>query len=376
MTKLLTVISLILLMVCTAFSSPAKPFKKALVIGGGGITPGVALGMIAGAKDAGYNPDVILTSCGASLGAALYSSFPSPQDALRYAKSEKFYLKLQKLVKLGAWSALGIRSKMLHVMENPKVLPHFFDGTILDIPNQVESLLPSEKFPYSKNKPRLIILAARASFSPQHQGKDSGTGPLFRQSYFTDAGTAAELRGFDSPIQKSFPYGRVDRKTETRTDVSLSQAARFSISDPFYVNPARIGDSYYWGGAVDLFPVETAQHLADEVLMNFPGGLYNGFEDLAIASSFGFAQSDRTTEVSRMTEVKWIDSSGSHKLALDPALLGIMLVNKFPTTHEKFAYTIHQQYKFGYARAMEAVRLQKNHTNVRTHLRDTSVGRK
>lgn len=359
-----------------AIPSHAKPFKKALVIGGGGITPGMALGMIAGAKDAGYHPDVLLASCGASLGAVLYSSFSSPEEALKYAKSEQFYLRLQNLIKLGAWSALGLRKKMIHTMENPKLLPPFFDGTILEIPGEVEGLLPSEKFPIAKNKPRLVILAARASFGPHHQGRDSGTQPLFRQTFITDFATATELRGFDSPMQKSFPYGRVDRKTEIRTDVTLSQAARASITDPFYVNPARIGDSYYWGGAIDLFPVETAQHLADEVLMNFPGGLYSGFEDLAIFSAFGFAQSDRTTEVSRRTDVRWIDSSGSHKLALDPTLFGVMFINRFPTTHAQFAYTIHHQYKLGYARAFEAARIQKNRANVRTHLRETAVGPK
>ncbi|KYG67269.1 hypothetical protein AZI86_09705 [Bdellovibrio bacteriovorus] len=375
MNKLLTVISLITFVSCTAFSSPSKPFKKALVIGGGGITPGVALGMIAGAKDAGYNPDVILAACGASLGAALYGSFSSPKEALKYAKSEEFYLRFQKLVRLGAWSALGLKNKMQTVLANPKNLPEIFEGNILKIPNEAQGLLPSEKFPLSKNKSRLIILAARASFGPEHQGKDTGTGSLFRESYLTDAATANELRGFESPVKKSFPYSRVDRKTEVRSDVALSQAVRASITDPFYVNPTRIGNSYYWGGAVDLFPVETAQHLAEEVLMNFPGGLYNRFEDLAISSTYGFAQSDRTTEVSRLNDIKWIDTSGSHELGLDPGLFGVLFINRFPSSHEKFAYIIQKQFNLGYARAVEAVRLQKNRVNVRTHLRHTEVGR-
>jgi predicted acylesterase/phospholipase RssA len=156
----------------------------------------------------------------------------------------------------------------------------------------------------------------------------------------------------------------------------MSQAVRVSITDPFYINPARIGKSYYWGGAVDLFPIETASELADEVLVNYPAGLYNAYEDLAISSVFGFAQSDRTQEAAKQNHVKWIDTSGTNKLAMDPTVIGFLFNTNIPKKYDDFMSLIDRQYKFGYQRGVEAVKLQKNKNNVHSHLRETAVGAK
>jgi len=52
-----------------------KRFKRALIIAGGGITPAVGLGVIAGVEEKGWKPDVVLTTCGASMAAAIYNAF-------------------------------------------------------------------------------------------------------------------------------------------------------------------------------------------------------------------------------------------------------------------------------------------------------------
>lgn len=357
-------------------NAQTKPFKKALIIGGGGISPGIALGMIAGAKAAGYQPDVVITSCGASLGAALYSAFPNPQEALRYAKSEVFYQHLKSMVKLNSNFAFSVKKNLEAVYKNPEHIPHFFEDTILNVPLTVKGLLPQEKFPSLAKNSKLIIVAARAKFGPDQQGKNLGTRPLFQEVFFTDPVTAVHLAGFESPVQKLFPYGRVEKKTKVLSGIPLSHAVRASITDPFYLNPMFIENSYFWGGAVDLFPIETGLHLADEVLVNFPSGLYSGAEDLAVFSAFGFAQSDRTKEASLHTEVKWIDASGTIPLALDPVLFAGVFINKIPASHASYSSIIQRQFQFGFQRALEAVKIQQHKNNVRTHLRTTRVGAK
>lgn len=357
------------------FAAQAKPFRKALVIGGGGITPGISLGMIAGAKAAGYDPDVIIVSCGASLGASLYSAFPTPEQALKYARSEKFYQKIDQNLKMESWLVFGLLKKFNKVMAQPHMIPDLFQGNILKVNETVTGLLPQDQFPTSSKIPKLIILGSRASFGPQHVGHDQGKNPLYRQVFFTDPSTAQHLRGLPSPIQKLFPESRIDKKTETRSNVSMSMAVRSSITDPYYINPAKIGDSYYFGGAVDLFPIETAQEIADEVLVNFPSGLYSNYEDLTIYSTFGFPQSERTTLASHQEDVKWIDSSGSGKLAMDPIITaGVFMTDRYPKNHQAFSELVLKQYRFGYQRAVEAVQIQRGKKNVRTHLRYPFVG--
>ena len=154
----------------------------------------------------------------------------------------------------------------------------------------------------------------------------------------------------------------------------MAQAARVSISDPFYLNPARIGGDYYFGGAIDLYPIETAQALAEEVLINYPSGLYTAYENLAISSTYGFRQSDRTHLAAKTETVKWIDSSGTAALGMDPTLEGFFFVNNIPASYEKFKNTVLEQYRFGFERAQEAVRAQRRHKNVRSHLRFTATG--
>lgn len=353
----------------------AKPFRKALVIGGGGVTPGVALGMIAGAKAAGYHPDVIITTCGASLGAALYSSFSSTGEALKYARSQAFHRKLQELTHLNSYFAFGLRKKMKWTFENPNAIPPIFTDTILEIPRDVSGILPQEKFPTAKNKSKLIVVAARALFGPDDQKKVSTQKYSFKETYFTDAQTARHLGEQVSAVHELFPFSRVSPLTETATP-PLSVAVRASITDPFYINPVKWDGSYFWGGAINLFPLETAQSLADEVLVNFPVGLYSHYEDLAIYSTFGFAQSDRTQSASRKTDVKWMDGSGTASLAMDPTLFGFLFNEMVPDNYDAYSALIQKQYRFGYQRAVEAVQLQRQRNDVRSHLRNTLVGAK
>ncbi|RZA04484.1 MAG: hypothetical protein EOP11_15015 [Proteobacteria bacterium] len=177
------------------------------------------------------------------------------------------------------------------------------------------------------------------------------------------------MRGKASPIHRLFPGSNVAAGTEVITGVSLSQATRASIADPFFVNPARIGNSYYFTGAVDLFPIETAQELAQQVLVTYPSGKYSDYEDLAISSTLGFKQSARSAKAARQTRVKWIDVSGIEDLVMDPGPAGLMMVNNIPTSRAAYSEAIQNQFSFGYWRAVEAVKIQAEVGNVRSHLR-------
>lgn len=349
-----------------AEAAPAKPFKRALVIGGGGISPGVALGIIEGARAAGYEPDLIIATCGASLGATAYQSFGNADAALAYLRSPAYHRNLLSLVQIDSQWGLDLKAKLDQAEAQPGVLPELFTGNILRIPETVGRLLPRENF--AGGRARLILTAAKADF-----GKESAGTLLsarsFKQVYFTDPATASYLRGKASPIHRLFPGGHVAPGTEVISGVTMSQAARASIADPFFVNPARVGNSYYFTGAVDLFPIETAQDLAQQVLVTYPSGKYSDYEDLAISSTLGFKQSARSALAARHTRVKWIDVSGLEDLVMDPAPAGLLMVNNIPSSPGAYAAAIDNQYSFGYWRAVEAVKVQAEVGNVRSHLR-------
>ncbi len=345
----------------------AKKFKRALVISAGGITPGVSLGIIAAAQDTGYKPDVIIAVCGATLGTAIANSYPRIDDRIQFARSEKFHQILQSLIQIDTPLALALKFKFDYIQDHPDVLPAFFDTNILRIPEQVGNYLPHEQF--SSGTPRFIFPAARANFGPQNVGADISGKILFRQVFFTDRDTARALNGMSSTIKKIFPQSRLSARTETITHIPITQASRAAISDPDLVNPARIDGSYYFTGGVDLFPIETALALADEVLVTYPVGKFTPYEDLAISSAFGFSQNARTLKAIQQTHVKWIDVSGMELVSFDPTTVGPFLVNNVPVSAEAFAKGIDLQYSFGYWRTVEALKVQAHRDNVRTHLR-------
>ncbi len=346
-----------------AFTAPAsaapKKFKRALVIAGGGITPGVSLGLIAGAEAGGFQPDVIIATCGGSLGAVIAHAYPTERERLAYLRSEQYHRKLTNLVQIETPIAFDLKTKLDLAESQPGVLPNLFSGNILNIPDDLGRVLPRESFASSPGRPRLVILGARANFNSSASGRTIGARPMFKTVYFTDADTAKSLKGLPSTTRKLFPRSHVDPQTDVVTNATVSQATRATISDPFFVNPGRIGNNYYFTGAVDLFPIETAKAIADEVLVTYPSVTYDHYENLAIKSSFGFDQQRRSDLAAGQRGVHWINVTGMTNLAFDPSPLAFVMVNNIPESHDEFAERVREQYEFGYQRAFQAARARR-----------------
>ena len=154
-------------------------------------------------------------------------------------------------------------------------------------------------------------------------------------------------------MKKNFPNAPIHPWTTTRTGVSTIQAARASIADPYLLNPAKIGNDYYFAGAMDLFPIETAKSIACDVTSTAPSGKYSMMEDLAVKRGFGFSQQERAEQLPKYKDVNWIRTVGATKYAMDPDVDGMEMVNKIPQRYEDFKALIEKQYEFGYQRAME-----------------------
>ena len=342
------------------------PFQRALVIGGGGVAPGVAAGIIAGARAAGFEPDVIIATCGASMGATVSLSSKNDAQALAFLKSPRYHQGLLQHVQIDTAWALSLKYKLDQAGVRPGVLSQLWSGTVLRIPERLPPFLASEAFP--TKGPRLILPAARAQFPAGAENVSIAGLPAFKQIYFTDADTARFLNGIPSAMKRLFPHSYLDSKTSVVTGVGMSQAMRASIADPYLVNPALIGRHYYFTGAVDLHPIETAQRLAQEVLVTYPSAPFSHYDALAVSSSFGFDPRQRVAFVKRQSRVKWIDVSGM-VYGFDPEPSLLIMVSRIPQSHAHYAQMVENQFNFGYHRAVEAVKFQSKIGNQRGHLR-------
>lgn len=347
----------------------AKKYKRALVIAGGSITPAIGIGIMQALKEKGQAPDIVITTCGSSMSAAILNAYPNPKDALAYAKSPKFFNILSQL-RINVPSAIPMAKTFDGLSKNPELVPPFFERPLMYFTNDLAGALPQENFPAAGSSgPRYIIQASKALFKPLDSGRLRGMAPLFQQVYFTDSETSAALAGFKSPVRQIFPTASVTEDIEIRSDVTTLQAMRGGISDPFLINPGEIGGEYYFTGAIDLFPMELAHELADEVISTYPVELYQGFQDLAVESAFGFKQTDRALHAIQDTQVKWIDMADIDDVNFEPKARFILIMNQVPKTLKDFGDGIQKQYDFGYSRAKEALKVQAHAKNVRTHLR-------
>ena len=345
-----------------------KKFKRALVIGGLGISPGVALGVIAGLKQKGWVPDVIITTCGSSLSAAIYNAFQDDKLALEYAKSSEYH-QLLRQAKVETKSLLSLKK---HFENNSDFLymPNIFSNTILHIPDEAPKYLPVSEFNDGPTGPRIIMVSARSHFGPEAVGLPRTSPKAFTQVFFTDPDTALAIGDYQSSVSKQFPRSLVEARTETRTDVSTEVASRASVSDPFLTNPGKVGNDYYFTGAVDLFPLELAESLADDVISNYPTGLYEGYGDVAIGVTFGYNQSELVYKKIQNPRVKWVDLFGMDKHSFDPKPnLLIFLKNGIPKELKSFQKDMQKQWTLGYERALEAIDAQKAGSSI-THLRN------
>ncbi len=330
----------------------AKRFKNVLVLAGGGVTPGIALGMLAGAKAAGKKPDAVISTCGSSVSTAIANAFEDPKDAYAFIKSRRFHSFLMKNVKVHEGLPLSIGLEIMNEGVEENRIPNVFENYVMEIPTKMPPLLKETKF--KSGDTRFIMVGARALFNEKHVGMRAQEKRLYQQTFFTDPDTAKSLRDLPASIKKNFPKSPIYPWTQVRTDVSTLQAARAGIADPFLMNPATIDGEYYFAGAIDLYPIETAKAIGCEVTVSGPPGEFGKLPDLAVKRGFGYSPLEREKQLKKYKNVRWIDKKGATELSMDPDVSGLTLENKIPRDYNEFVRLIERQYEFGYDRAYAA----------------------
>lgn len=175
-----------------------------------------------------------------------------------------------------------------------------------------------------------------------------------------------------SPVALSFPNSTVSVDTQVITNQSLGTAVRVSISDPYLINPVQINNTYFLGGAINLYPIEMAYELADEVAMVYPNA-QDFLGQRALASTFGFDNNARLREVTKMYADYWVDFSdfealGDHHFnVVEADIMRNRLKLRLPEDLGTFRAAIQAQWEFGYNRAVEAL---QQPPNSKSHVRN------
>lgn len=346
----------------------AKPFKRVLVISGGGINPGVAVGIIAGVQASGWKPDLIIATCGAGIGGIVNNAEKDIDTSFKLMKSKEFHAALSQ-VKIETSSGIKMMQK-LKGAKDTTIYPDIFENLLLNSPNEFPKLIKTTEFNRDPAHPKLIIVSSKANFAPTDVGQVRNNHPLFQQVYFTDPDTAKLLNGWSLPDQFAYPNTTVQKDTLALGNYDLITAMRAGISDPYLLNPSIVDGNYYFTGAVDLYPIDIAVALGDEVVATYPANLFQEYEDDAFYSAFGFKQTNRALEAIQHKDVKWLDIYGLDDLSFNPKRELITMKSGIPEDYNTFVGMISRQWSFGFDRAKEAIQAAPgSKTDVRSHLR-------
>ncbi len=332
----------------------AKPFKRVLVISGGGLNPGTPLGIIHGVESMGWKPDLIISSCGSSAGSLIYNSSNTHEEHLNVLYDRGIYNSYHQISLTNSW--FWDLSRIFGRANKRTIYPNIFSDLILHVPQNLPMQIQNSDFAIQPNRTKLIFIGSKSLFTPNQVGNVRPiVHPMFQSVFFTDLETSKYLSDIKNKPHHVYPYSNVvsDNKIETR--FNTIDAFRASIADPYLLKPFKFENNYYFSGAVNLFSVDIALELGDEVVATYPKGFFNKYENAAIESTYGFYQNVRILESIQHDDVKWIDMDGADENSFNPQFGTIGLNFDIPNTRYGFNLILKKQYEFGISRAKEAL---------------------
>ena len=352
-------------------------FQKSLVIEGQNFNTAIHIGIFDGLAENGWKPNVVIASCGGAIAAALIHVIPDPHQRRQFLFSEDFFsiLKAAQYSNPGLCHNIGNITKLLSDILTGSNYVNLFKTYLLEVPNVFAA--PMDQ-PFKPAETHIVIIGAWLISELEREGykKEQKQQKVYKEVFFTDKKIASLLENWISPVAISFPDSAISLQTGIMTNQSVGTAARVSISDPYLINPLKIEGSYFIGGAIDLYSIETAYRLADEVAIVYPNAL-SKIEYNVLNFVFGFNNNARLREVTNMYAKYWIDFSDFEELG--DHLFGIAKINilknqlalNIPSDLDSFRVALQAQWEFGYARAVEAL---KQSPNSKSHIRRINKG--
>jgi predicted acylesterase/phospholipase RssA len=342
--------------------------KIAMIFNGGGFNTALYLGMLKGIENAGLKPDIIIGTCGGSIPTAIAHALKDSQEQLDFIQSEEFY-ELLKIINFTKYVSIP---KTLMLVQDfyfrysfLKFIPNIFTKYLMNVP--IDFYLSKTSGDFTPTEHRSVIIAAKILFDESktnHRRRKNEK--LYQETIFTDELTANELKDFTSPTS-TLMHSVVTSEIKIVTDSSLNKAARASISDPFYMAPGEVHGDRFLTGGIDLYPIELAHKLADEVILIYPER-FDYINLGALLATYSFSQNERIKMVLKQNIDYMIDNTDFPlSLELDPYphyKLGKM-VSRNPETYAAYREITKKQYEYGYQRAVEASKNWKSRNHIR-----------
>ena len=339
-----------------------EKFKNCVLFSGGGTRMMIYLGMFAALEESGAKPDLLIASCGGAFAATVINAFPDYFSRKEYLKSEEYFqfvtttrlTKEKKLSKIG-WLTL----KKILDKRNAFYIEDVFEKYLVEMNQDLSNDFPTLKnATFSKEIPTLII-GSKILFEPNETGRKRGNRKLYQKLIFTDSETAKRINPEKIIIQsENYKKCAVEILPEIRTNVPLLTSCRISVSDMFYVEPVHFQNEYFAGGAIDLVPIELANHLSENIFIEKKQS-YNRVEEGFVRTVLGFSGNERLQEIQRQFNGFQIDTTDV-KQKLDGHYLKKIINWKnqeigftFPKNYQQFRNDMEKQWQYGYEQTMK-----------------------
>lgn len=341
-------------------------YRRCLVLGGGGLRFAYYLGVHAAAEARGRRPDLLLATCGGALAAAVIAALPDAdarRDWVAGPAMYRFLCAIESTRRAQPWHALGGAARRWLDRRPARRIPDLFDDYLFALPAALP--LPPHTAPPT-SAPALAIVGARLMFAPHAAGQVRGARRLFAQVVFCPAQTARLLDGMAAPAaDPRWSHGAIAPLLETNSTTPLADAVRISIADMFYFRSHAHGRHHYAGGVIDLFPIELAQRLAHDVIMERKASFDPWFALPALRAVFGIDGAVRLAHVHAQTADAWVDTRA---IARDLRNVGVCkridwrlalarsrIVLAIPATHAAYAAAVRTQWDYGYRQGLAAL---------------------
>jgi hypothetical protein len=374
----------------------APKYKRCMVFAGGGFRFGAYLGMYAAACDLGKAPDVLLASCGGAIAAAIIQSLPDNDARKAWACSAamyQFWCDVQPTPKAAIGRVLWHSALRRFASGYAAIVPDLFQDYMFIAPERLplptleehdsthlRFCPPAGTASFNEKwagRPAVVIIGAKLLYQPAEVGQPRAGRKLLAECVFGPPNIHALLAMQQAALSPSpWQESSVARALCLISDASLPQAVRISTADMFYLPKQHFAGESYSGGAVNLFPIELAQALAEQVVMEFKAPLDRNFALPAWRSVLGIDGNARLRQVHAQFADVWIDTSDI-RVALRTQQVQKMLHwrrNRIqlrpPATHALYVEQMLAQWQYGYERAREA--FARNTPNDQSRMRSVN----
>ncbi len=357
----------------------ASPYHRAMVFSGKSNNTALFLGMFDAATDAGQPPDVVIGSCGGSIGAALIHLDEDRTSRLDFLKSQDYYKQLRDLPittmnGVEIWKLLQRENTVARENRRPgqtfrTVLTDWFQVAFAQVGNLFDHL---SKFdvPFKNSGTHIVIISAQTLFpDPVDDQRFPAEKKLFREVFFADKAMLPLLQQLPSPVGKDFPESAVAFDTLAWTPSTVMQAIRASISDPLYIGPSHMDGETYFTGAIDLNPLPLAHILADAVITTYPSSFDALVETPIIQGVFDFNPNHLVAKSMQAGANAWVDFTDEAFPNLSPRgklqlwasiqkmdLRSFLKIQSYiPRSYDEYVDAVEAQYRYGYVRTREAL---------------------